>query len=46
MKRCLADADVVLALLEKHHEHHGLATAWFDALGAGQAGFAERCNWP
>lgn len=41
MKRCLADVNVVLALLVKHHEHHGLANAWFDTLGAGEAGLCR-----
>ena len=37
MKRCLADVNVLLALLVRHHEHHGLALRWFERLEAGEA---------
>ena len=37
MKRCLADVNVLLPLAARHHEHHELALAWFDALAAGEA---------
>ncbi len=32
MKRCLADVNVLLPLLVRHHEHHELALRWFEAL--------------
>ena len=37
MKRCLADVNVLLALLVRHHQHHELALRWFDGLAAGEA---------
>jgi toxin-antitoxin system PIN domain toxin len=37
MKRCLADVNVLLPLLVRHHEHHELASRWFDGLAAGEA---------
>jgi toxin-antitoxin system PIN domain toxin len=36
MKRCLADVNVLLALLVRHHEHHDLALRWFDGLTPGE----------
>ncbi len=41
MKRCLADVNVLLALLVRHHEHHKLAGEWFDNLAAGGNGPLE-----
>jgi toxin-antitoxin system PIN domain toxin len=37
MKRCLADVNVLLALLVRHHEHNEAAAQWFDNLEAGEA---------
>jgi toxin-antitoxin system PIN domain toxin len=37
MKPCLADVNVLLPLLVRHHEHHQLALRWFDSLEAGEA---------
>jgi hypothetical protein len=37
MKRCLADVNVLLALLVRHHAHHDLALRWFDGLAPGEA---------
>ena len=37
MKRCLADANVFLALLAKNHRHYEGTLRWFDALEPGQA---------
>lgn len=37
MKRCLADVNVLFALLVRHHEHHERALLWFDSLEAGEA---------
>jgi toxin-antitoxin system PIN domain toxin len=37
MKRCLADVNVLLPLLVRHHEHHKLALRWFDGLAPGEA---------
>jgi toxin-antitoxin system PIN domain toxin len=37
MKRCLADVNVLLPLLVRHHEHHEMALSWFDGLQAGEA---------
>jgi uncharacterized protein len=42
MKQCLADVNVPLALLVRHHEHHKLALKWFDRLATGEAGL---CRW-
>jgi uncharacterized protein len=41
MKRCLADANVLLALLVRHHDHHLRARKWFDGLTAGEAGLCR-----
>jgi toxin-antitoxin system PIN domain toxin len=41
-RACLADVNVLLALLVTHHEHHKVAFKWFDRLGAGEAGL---CRW-
>jgi predicted nucleic acid-binding protein len=37
MKRCLADVNVLLPLLVRHHEQHELALRWFDGLATGDA---------
>jgi len=37
MKPCLADVNVLLPLLLRHHEHHELVLRWFDGLTAGEA---------
>jgi|ERR1017187_4957882 toxin-antitoxin system PIN domain toxin len=37
MKPCLADVNVLLPLLVRHHEHHELVLRWFDGLAAGEA---------
>jgi toxin-antitoxin system PIN domain toxin len=37
MKPCLADVNVLLPLLVRHHQHHKLALRWFDGLSAGEA---------
>jgi toxin-antitoxin system PIN domain toxin len=37
MKRCLADVNVLLALLVRHNQHHERALRWFDGLAAGEA---------
>jgi toxin-antitoxin system PIN domain toxin len=37
MKPCLADVNVLLPLLVRHHEHHELALRWFDSLSVGEA---------
>jgi toxin-antitoxin system PIN domain toxin len=37
MKRCLADVNLLLPLLVRHHEQHELALRWFDGLAAGEA---------
>jgi len=37
MKQCLADVNVLLPLLVRHHEHHEIALRWFDGLHAGEA---------
>ena len=41
MKPCLVDANVLLALLVRHHEHHALAARWFDRLAAGEVGLCR-----
>jgi hypothetical protein len=41
MKPCLADVNVLLALLVRHHVHHKRARKWFDGLGAGDAGLCR-----
>jgi toxin-antitoxin system PIN domain toxin len=33
----LADVNVLLPLLVRHHEHHKLALRWFDGLAPGEA---------
>jgi toxin-antitoxin system PIN domain toxin len=37
MKRCLADVNLLLPLLVRHHEQHDAALRWFDGLAAGEA---------
>lgn len=37
MKRCLVDVNVLLALVVRHHEHHGSAGRWFEGLAAREA---------
>ena len=37
MKPCLADVNVLLPLLVRHHEHHQLTLRWFEGLSAGEA---------
>jgi len=37
MKRCLADVNVLLPLLVRHHEHHEATLHWFEGLAAGEA---------
>jgi toxin-antitoxin system PIN domain toxin len=37
MKQCLADVNVLLPLLVRHHEHHRMALRWFEGLHASQA---------
>ena len=32
MQRCLADVNVLLPLLVRHHEHHKTGLRWFDGL--------------
>jgi uncharacterized protein len=41
MKPCLADVNVLLALLVRRHEHHKLALKWFDRLAANEAGLCR-----
>jgi len=37
MKQCLVDANLLLPLLVRHHEHHKKALEWFDGLVAREA---------
>ena len=37
MKRCLADVNVLLPLMVRHHEHNQTVLRWFDSLEAGEA---------
>jgi hypothetical protein len=41
MKPCLADVNVLLALLVRQHEHHKLALEWFDRLDTDEAGLCR-----
>jgi predicted nucleic acid-binding protein len=41
MKPCLADVNVLLALLVRQHEHHKLALQWFDGLTTDEAGLCR-----
>jgi toxin-antitoxin system PIN domain toxin len=41
MKRCLADINVLLALLVRHHDRHRRTRKWFDGLAAGEAGLCR-----
>ena len=36
MKPCLADVNVLLPLLVRHHPHHDLVLQWFEGLVAGE----------
>jgi toxin-antitoxin system PIN domain toxin len=36
MKSCLADINVILALLAAHHAHHSRARKWFASCGKGE----------
>jgi toxin-antitoxin system PIN domain toxin len=37
MKQCLADVNVLLPLLVRHHEQHEIALQWFESLHAGES---------
>jgi hypothetical protein len=37
MKPCLADANVLLALLSEQHKHHEIASRWFGNVRTGEA---------
>lgn len=41
MKPCLADVNVLLALLVRQHEHHKLALKWFERLVAEEVGLCR-----
>lgn len=41
MKPCLADVNVLLALLVRDHEHKKSAQKWFDGLSADEAGICR-----
>ena len=41
MKRCLADVNVLLALLVRQHERHKIALKWFDGLTSGEVGLCR-----
>jgi toxin-antitoxin system PIN domain toxin len=41
MKPCLADVNVLLALLVRQHEHHEVALTWYEGLAAGEAGLCR-----
>lgn len=41
MKPCLADVNILLALLVRQHEHHKTALRWFDRLAASEAGLCR-----
>jgi uncharacterized protein len=41
MKPCLADVNVLLALLVRQHEHHKVALRWFEGLSADGAGLCR-----
>jgi uncharacterized protein len=41
MKPCLADVNVLLALLFSRHEHHRAALRWFDHLATNEAGLCR-----
>jgi hypothetical protein len=45
MKRCLADVNVLVPLLVRHHEHHELALRWFDGLAPGEAVLCRFVQW-
>jgi uncharacterized protein len=41
MKQCLVDLNIWLALVARHHQHHGAARRWYDDLQRGEAGFCR-----
>jgi toxin-antitoxin system PIN domain toxin len=41
MKRCLADVNVCLALLVRHHEHHQTVRRWYDGIGSAEMGLCR-----
>jgi toxin-antitoxin system PIN domain toxin len=41
MKQCLADVNILLALLVLNHEHHVRAGIWFDSLTAHEVGLCR-----
>jgi toxin-antitoxin system PIN domain toxin len=41
MKSCLADINVLVALLAGQHTHHSLARKWFTASGRGEIGICR-----
>jgi len=41
MKSCFPDVNVWLALAYRGHQHHPVASSWFDMLGAEEAGFCR-----
>jgi toxin-antitoxin system PIN domain toxin len=41
MKPCLADINVLVALLAGHHAHHSLARKWFSGSGEGEIGMCR-----
>jgi toxin-antitoxin system PIN domain toxin len=41
MKPCLADVNVLFALLVRQHEHHKIALKWFDRLSSNEAGLCR-----
>jgi predicted nucleic acid-binding protein len=45
MKLCLADVNMLLRLLVRHHEHHKLTPHSFDNLAAGEVALAASCSW-
>ena len=41
MKPCLADINVLVALLAGNHDHHALARKWFAGCGKGEIGICR-----
>src|SRR5437763_6392948 len=41
MKQCLADVNILLALLVQNHDHHVRAGIWFDSLKAHEVGLCR-----